>query len=145
MHRLNATLDEPRRAATGLPVLAWTLLLLAVLAIVRLALPERGARREPVWQIAGADARRGRALVGEAGCAACHTVPGVRNARGNVGPPLARFADRTYIAGMLPNEPRSLVHWLRHPQQVVPGNAMPEMGLDERDARDIAAYLYTLR
>ena len=53
--------------------------------------------------------------------------------------------DATTIAGMLRNEPRHLVTWLRHPQQVVPGNAMPEMGLDERDARDIAAYLYTLR
>jgi len=46
---------------------------------------------------------------------------------------------------MLRNEPRNLVTWLRHPQEVVPGNAMPDMRLDERDARDIAAYLYTLR
>jgi cytochrome c len=100
---------------------------------------------EPVWRIAGANARRGQALIETAGCAACHTVPGVRGARGNVGPPLTRFGDRSTIAGMLPNEPKNLVTWLRHPQQVVPGNAMPDVGLDERDARDIAAYLYTLR
>jgi cytochrome c1 len=32
-----------------------------------------------------------------------------------------------------------------HPQSVVPGNAMPEMGITEAQARDIASYLYTLR
>jgi cytochrome c2 len=31
------------------------------------------------------------------------------------------------------------------PQRIVPGNAMPDMGLNERQARDIAAYLYTLQ
>ena len=133
---------DPR---SGVAWLAWAgclVLAVAAVALLRTALPARAA--EPAWRIAGADAQRGRALIREAGCAACHTVPGVHDARGNVGPPLARFADRTYVAGMLRNEPRNLVTWLRHPQQVVPGNAMPDMGLDERDARDIAAYLYTL-
>lgn len=128
--------------------IAWIgalLLLVAIVSVARLLWPPSGRSETPAWQIAGADARRGRALIDAAGCAGCHTVPGVRGANGNVGPPLTRFADRTYIAGMLRNEPRQLVMWLRHPQQVVPGNAMPEMGLDERDARDIAAYLYTLR
>jgi len=130
-------------AMRGTPWLGWLLLVIAIVVLARLALPARAA--EPAWQIAGADARRGRALVSDVGCPACQTIPGMRGARGNVGPPLTRFADRTYIAGMLRNEPRHLVTWLRHPQQVVPGNAMPDMGLDERDARDIAAYLYTLR
>jgi cytochrome c2 len=35
--------------------------------------------------------------------------------------------------------------WLRHPQQIVQGNIMPDMGMTAPDARDIAAYLYTLR
>jgi cytochrome c len=131
-------------AMRGTPWLGWLLLVIIVLfALDRLAVTSRSAT--PAWQIAGADAQRGRALIRDVGCPSCHTIPGVRGARGNVGPPLVRFADRTYIAGMLRNEPRNLVTWLRHPQQVVPGNAMPEMGLDERDARDIAAYLYTLR
>ena len=79
------------------------------------------------------------------GCPACHTIPGVKNANGNVGPPLARIGERTYIAGMLRNTPPNLVRWIREPQAVVPGNAMPDMGVSEADARDIAAYLYTLR
>jgi cytochrome c1 len=38
-----------------------------------------------------------------------------------------------------------LITWLRDPQAIVPGNAMPNMGLQDQQARDIAAYLYTLQ
>jgi cytochrome c2 len=62
-----------------------------------------------------------------------------------VGPPLDHFAYRVYIAGMLPNTPDNLMHWIQKPQEVVPRNAMPDMGVNEKDSRDIAAYLYTLR
>jgi cytochrome c1 len=68
----------------------------------------------------------------------------VRRAVGNIGPPLARIGDRTFIAGMLPNTPANLIRWIRYPQSVVPGNAAPDMNLSESDARDIAAFLYTL-
>lgn len=37
------------------------------------------------------------------------------------------------------------MRWLEHPQRVVPGNGMPEQGVSGRDARDMTAYLYTLR
>jgi cytochrome c1 len=67
------------------------------------------------------------------------------HANGLVGPPLQHFAGRTIIAGLLPNTPANLVKWIRFPQEVVPGNAMPDGGLDDLQARDIAAYLYTLR
>lgn len=96
---------------------------------------------EPPWQIARADAKRGPALFDKYGCGSCHTVPGVRNARGTVGPPLANFGQRVYIAGMLPNTPPNLIRWLRAPQTVIPGNAMPDMGVTEQDARDLAAFL----
>jgi cytochrome c1 len=62
-----------------------------------------------------------------------------------VGPPLDNIASRTMLAGVLPNTPQNLVHWLQAPQSVVPGNAMPDMELNDHDARDIAAYLETLR
>lgn len=93
----------------------------------------------------GGDAHRGRQLIAQLGCGGCHTIPGVRNARGNVGPPLNAFGDRRFVAGMLENQPDNLIHWLEHPQSVVPGNAMPEMGISQAQARDIAAYLYMLR
>ncbi len=99
----------------------------------------------PVYAIVGGNADRGAALIQAFGCGRCHTVPGIENAKGNVGPPLSRVGSRSFIAGLLPNTPPNLVRWLRFPQGVLPGNAMPDMGVDEAQARDIAAYLYTLR
>jgi cytochrome c oxidase assembly factor CtaG/cytochrome c2 len=97
------------------------------------------------WRISGAQPARGPALIEHYGCGACHMVPGVDQANGTVGPPLSHFGRRGYIAGTLHNEPANLMLWLRDPQKVLPGNAMPNTGLTERDARDIAAYLYTLQ
>ncbi len=96
----------------------------------------------PHWANFGGDANRGALLVGRYSCGACHQIPGIEGANGLVGPPLATFSRRTMIAGLLPNTPANLVLWLRHPQSVTPGNAMPDLGLTETQARDIAAYLY---
>ena len=109
------------------------------------AAPVSALAAGPVWIVPGGDARRAPALIQSLGCAGCHTVPGVSGARGNVGPPLTRFGDRTYVAGMLRNTPDNLIRWIRDPQSVIPGNAMPNMGVTPGEARDIAAYLYTLR
>jgi cytochrome c2 len=38
-----------------------------------------------------------------------------------------------------------MVAWLRNPQRIVPGNAMPDMGMSEVGARVVAAHLGTLR
>lgn len=94
--------------------------------------------------VAGGEPRRGRALVVQYGCGGCHFVPGVPGAVGRVGPTLAGFADRTFIAGSLRNEPEMLVRWIRNPQEVEPRTVMPILGVTEAHARDIAAYLYTL-
>jgi cytochrome c len=77
-------------------------------------------------------------------CAACHQVPGVSGANGRVGPSLAGIAHQQIIAGHFANTPEMLVSWIEHPQQMLPGDAMPEMGLSHEQARTIAAYLYTL-
>ena len=94
--------------------------------------------------IPGGDAQRGRQLIPQYGCGACHTIPGIDGAKGQVGPPLNGIADRAYLAGVLSNTPNNMVTWIMHPQQIPPGSAMLELGVSERDARDIAAYLYTL-
>jgi cytochrome c1 len=54
------------------------------------------------------------------------------------------MANRTYIAGVLRNSPENMIRWIQNPQAVVPGNAMPDMGLTESQAADITAYLATL-
>lgn len=93
----------------------------------------------------GGDPHRGSALIHRNGCGSCHVIPGIEDATGDVGPPLTGVGRRIYIAGVVRNTPDGMVAWLRNPQAIVPGNAMPNMQLDDRDARDIAAYLYTLR
>ena len=98
----------------------------------------------PSWAGLG-DAKVGKTVIIKAQCGACHDIPGVDGAAGQVGPSLEGFADRTVAAGVLPNTPENLVHWLRYAQQVKPGDAMPNTGLSDRQARDAAAYLYTLK
>lgn len=49
------------------------------------------------------------------------------------------------IAGELPNSPANLVRWIKDPKSVEPGTDMPDLGLTDQQARDVAAYLYTLR
>ena len=87
------------------------------------------------------DAAHGRQLLATYGCGSCHEIPGVAGADGMAGPPLDHFARRTIIGGYLPNTPPNLVHWIEAPQTVAPGNAMPDLGVADPDARDMAAYL----
>jgi cytochrome c1 len=96
-------------------------------------------------RVSGGDARHGTAVIEQYGCGSCHTIPGVRGANGLVGPPLLWWSRRTFIAGELPNTPENLVQWIRSPQSVEPHTAMPTLGLSDQQARDVAAYLYTLR
>lgn len=104
----------------------------------------------PVWdgaslQVYGGDPDRGVPAMIDHGCGACHSIPGVTGARGSVGPPLGGFAGRAYVAGVLPNTPAGLVSWLIDPTAHAPSTAMPDLGVTEAEARDMAAYLYTLR
>ncbi len=98
----------------------------------------------PATRIPGADAERGKDAILRYGCASCHAIPGVANQGSNVGPPLDKIARRAYIGGILPNTPDDMVRWLRDPPQLDPRTAMPAMGISDAEAKDIAAYLYTL-
>ena len=92
----------------------------------------------------GGDAVTGRKAIRAYGCNACHTIPGVTGARALVGPPLNGIADRSSLAGELPNTPANMIRWIQHPHQVEPNTLMPEMNVTEEDSRNIAAYLYLL-
>jgi cytochrome c len=90
----------------------------------------------------GGDPDRGRTAILGYGCVSCHVIPGLPEARARVGPDLDNLATRRLIAGQHPNQPEVLVRWLQEPQTMRPGSGMPDMGVTEQDARDIAAYLY---
>ena len=91
-----------------------------------------------------AQRERGRLLLAQYQCGSCHTIPDVQAARGRIGPTLAAFGRRSYIAGQVPNGPDALVRWIVAPAAVVPGTTMPAMGVSPDDARDMAAYLLAL-
>jgi cytochrome c len=96
-------------------------------------------------QLTGGDAAKGKQAIASYGCGACHQIRGVNGANGMVGPPLNNIGSRTTLAGQLPNSPDNMIKWIRTPQEVESGTSMPNLGVTENDARDIAAYLYTLR
>lgn len=94
--------------------------------------------------IPGGNPRQGKAEIVAFGCSSCHTIPDIAQAYGMVGPPLNHFASRAYIAGQVPHTGEWLIKWIMAPQSIEPGTAMPNLGVTDRQARDMAAYLYTL-
>jgi cytochrome c2 len=112
-------------------------------ALISLTLAACGTHEPQL--VSGGDDKRGREFIDRYGCGTCHVVPGIGRAQGQVGPPLTGIAHRSYVGGRLPNTPDNIVLFIRHPQQVVPGSAMPDLGVSEPEARDMAAYLYTLK
>lgn len=92
-----------------------------------------------------ADAARGRAALNQNGCNACHQIPGVTGPKVHVGPPLTGMGSRQLIAGAVPNTPEQMARWVRDPHAIDPETAMPPLGVSERDAHNIAAYLATLK
>ena len=111
---------------------------LALLAACDRPLPED----EPAT---GGNPRSGRQLIQHFGCGSCHSIPGVPGATATVAPSLEKLKSRQFLAGRLSNTPENLQKWIRQPRAVDPKTAMPDVGLSESQARDIAAYLYVSR
>jgi len=127
--------------------IGWCVAISAVLvalsgAIAFALLRHSGDKAPPSGYIG--DPARGAVLITRYGCPSCHS--GIAAApQGAVGPSLDHIAERAYIAGQFPNTRIRMIEWIRHPQAVKPGTAMPDLGVGERDAVDLSAYLATLR
>ncbi|TGK05207.1 cytochrome c [Leptospira langatensis] len=67
-------------------------------------------------------------------CVACHAVGG---AGGNVGPALDTVGKKFDLA--------YLENWLRDPQKVKPGTAMPKLPLSDSEIKDLSTYLSQLK
>jgi cytochrome c len=132
----------PRRPGLqGLLLAKGVVWLAAALATAGCAPADKPAQTDP----ARGDPEHGRRLLAQYQCGACHTIPGVPASRGRVASSLAAFGQRSYIAGRLPNRAELLAQWIVQPQALVPGTAMPSMGVSPEDARHMAAYLLELR
>lgn len=100
-------------------------------------------QKQPPYALIG-DPHRGKAMIERYGCTSCHIIPGAAG-QGLVGPSLNGIGARLYLAGHYPNVPQNMVRWIRFPAESKPMTAMPDLHVTDRDGRDIAAYLYTLR
>jgi cytochrome c2 len=126
--------------------LAWLAAVLFVVALVGVVYKyaeQRTRMREHAAAATGGDPRRGESLFIQYGCGSCHNLKNVRTATGMVGPPLDGIALRVIIGGHLANTPDNMQKWIRDPQHVAPGTAMPDLNVGAGDARDITAFLYT--
>jgi len=101
-------------------------------------------KREQPRDLTGSDADAGLAVIERVGCAACHRIPGVDWPRGTVGGSLEGFGGQSMIAGQFPNQPQTLAVWVRDAPLMAPATGMPAMPITPSEARDVAAYLYTL-
>ena len=127
----------------ALAILAAILFGVAIVGIVVEYAEQRTRMREHAAAVTGGDPRRGEAMFIQYGCGSCHALKNVRTATGMVGPPLDGVALRVVIGGHLANNPANMQRWIRDPQHVAPGTAMPDLSVGAGDARDITAFLYT--
>ena len=117
---------------------------LAVVLLSGLAASACGAAAvKEAEALTGGSVSRGVSAIGRYGCATCHAIPGI--GRATVGPPLDRIAMRHYLGGHLTNTPGNMIKWIQHPRSIDPKTAMPDLGVSDGDAKDIVAFLYTLR
>src|SRR4051794_21222860 len=73
------------------------------------------------------------------GCSGCHTIEGVRDANGRVGPPRQKLRERVFV-GSRPNTADNLVQWIVNPRAVNPHTPMPVTGISVSQARDVVAF-----
>ncbi|MBI4700261.1 MAG: cytochrome c [Deltaproteobacteria bacterium] len=110
------------------------------------------ARPPEPASLAGADPARGRRLMDEQQCGACHRFTGV--------PPLAGSTekyggrDETRDAVLIAPDHRftrerstaaALMAWIREPLKVKKDTLMPQMPLDATERRDVVSYILTAR
>jgi cytochrome c oxidase subunit 2 len=85
-------------------------------------------------------------IMNRAGCGGCHTINGLENFVGTLGPNLTHFAGRQCFAGCyLENTPQNLSEWLTDPPAVKPGVDMPNLHLTAQDVQILVNYLESLQ
>jgi len=116
-----------------------------LLCALLLAACNREEKQQVTDMTGGGAPAKGKEAIVRYGCTSCHNIPGVEGPRGMVGPPLDHMASRAFIGGKIQNTPPNMIAWLQDPQAMDPNNAMPNLGVTPAEAKDIAAFLYTLK
>ena len=103
----------------------------------------RSAQLQPAAPPRSPEQTRGAAIV-EYRCGLCHRVRGTDAGAINA-PDLTHLMSRRMMAaGTLLTNPGNLAGWIENPQQIKPGNQMPDQHLSAQQLSDTLAYLETL-
>lgn len=102
-------------------------------------------QRQAAVALTHGDPEHGAVVIATYGCGGCHVIPGIASASGLVGPELGDVARRPYVAGVVANTPANLIAFIQSPRAIDPMSAMPITGISPQEARDAAAYLYSIR
>ena len=110
---------------------------------------EQITRGELASHVAGAKTiARGKQLVIERGCLGCHKY---RDRGGTLGPDLTYVGDKTVhdFDFQYVKKKHTVLNWLtahfKSPAVVVPETLMPDLGLTDAEARDLAMYMISLK
>jgi ubiquinol-cytochrome c reductase cytochrome b subunit len=106
-----------------------------VAAIIGLTIAGARAPIVNVPAITSPSVLAGRALYAKSGCSACHSIHGKG---GKIGP------DLTHVATRRPDVEWHIRHF-KDPKAMVPGSIMPRVDLTDKELRELAHYLLTLR
>ena len=90
-------------------------------------------------------AESGKAIFTSKACTGCHTIQGIPEAQGKVGPELTHWAGNSLIADTIPNTDENLRKWLKDPPVVKPGTLMPNQNLTDSEIDALIAFLRTLK
>ena len=96
-----------------------------------------------------ANLARGRALLDAKGCGVCHKMTGVEPLQASLLPSAVAVSDIPRAVRLAPDlrlswdrwRASTVVAWLQRPSLLKPGTLMPDLGLSDGEARDIAAYI----
>jgi cytochrome c2 len=134
--------EKRRHIEQGTAVVLAALAFYALAEVFYFGTAETGKKIDKAYALTGGNVENGRTVIVAKGCGACHQIPGIVSARGQVGPTLQGVAGRAMIGGVVPNTPDNLVRWVENPRALNEKTAMPVLGVTRKEAEDIAAYLY---
>jgi cytochrome c len=116
-----------------------------VMAMVFVACSSNGFDYARGTSLTGGNPQIGKEKIVLHDCHSCHVIPGIEGDAHVLGPNLDHWSRRATIANRWPNTSRNLENWIRHSEQMLPGTTMEMLDVNENDAKDIAAYLYSIR
>ena len=128
---------------TGLAVIAAVVVAIGAGAMAYAWTSSQHQQDRVATALTNGDPSHGPDLIRRYGCGGCHTISAVPGTDGKVAAALDKLRERVFIGGgVIRNSPENLVRWIVDPRALSLRTAMPQTGINEQEARDVAAFLY---